>query len=74
MDTPIYSQLGTKIAVGGIVAWVLSHFVGVQINPDMISKTLNDILTVGGEIATIYGIIHQAVKHKSLAVTTGVIK
>lgn len=69
----MYSQLGTKIIVAGIISAIIGHFSGAVINPDIITKFINDILTVGGDIAVIYGTIHQAFAHKQLAVETGTI-
>ncbi len=74
MDTPTYNQLGMKISAAGIVAIGLSHLVGVSLDSGMITKFMNDGLVFIGDIATIYGIIHQAVAHRKLAVTTGTIK
>ncbi len=67
----MYSQTGTKLAIAGIVAVFLSHYVGASVEADFITKVINDILSIGGDIVTIYGIIHQAFAHKKLAVTTG---
>lgn len=61
-----YSQNGSWIALAGIVVAALSHF-GIVISQD-------NIITVVAGAVTLYGIIHQFITHRNLAVAAGAIK
>lgn len=58
-----YDQSGNYVVIAGLVVSVASHF-GFTV-------TTNDVLTVIGAIAILYGAIRQFIAHKKLAIATG---
>lgn len=61
-----YSQTGNYVAIAGLAVTILAHF-GVNITVDQIAGV------IGGAV-TLYGIIHQFIMHRNLAIATGSIK
>lgn len=66
----MYSQTGSYIVLAGILANVLAYL-GIHIEAGLINQTIIDLLTLIGDVAVIYGTVHQALAHKQLAITTG---
>lgn len=62
-DIPVYSNVGSYVTIAGLVVLVLNHF-GITV-------VSSDVETIVGSIVTIYGVIHQYVSHRNLAITTG---
>lgn len=58
--TTINTQLGTWIAASGLVVFLLAQF-GIIIDSGQAAQTITDVFKVIGEIAAIYGVIHQSV-------------
>lgn len=60
---PTYSQAGSYISIAGLIVLILTHF-GINATADQIGAIISGA-------ALLYGIIHQAISTKNLAISTG---
>lgn len=60
-----YDQKGSWLAIAGIIVSLASHL-GISI-------TVDDVLAIIGAVAIIYGVIHQYIAHRKLAVEVGAV-
>lgn len=60
-------NLGSLIAGAGIVVGLLAHF-GIVFDVNQIGQTLTDISKTVGDLAIIYGTLHQYFKTKAVVV------
>lgn len=58
-----YSQVGNYVAIAGLIVLFLNHL-GVNI-------LQTDVEAGIGALVTLYGIAHQFIQHKNLAISTG---
>ncbi len=52
------TKLGTYIAVGGLIATILTHF-GIILSPEQVGTFITDTAKFIGDAAVIWGVIHQ---------------
>ena len=69
--TQTQTQVGSYIAAAGIVVGILSHF-GIVLSAQQLGTTINDAITFIGDLAVIYGVIHQYFATKVVSTAAGI--
>lgn len=69
----MYTQTGSWIAIAGVFSFLISQ-IGGNVDTASVLQMFQDITKVVGELAVMWGIVHQYISHRILAKSAGMIK